>query len=474
MGQFVGRAAIGVDIGGTHVRAARVGGDGIVLASARARSSADPQAVRDTTIALIGQVMAPEVEGIGIGVPGRVDAAANHVLSGGYVDLSTLPFAEQISAATGHRVVLDNDCSMALRGEAAYGAGRGCANVVMLTIGTGIGGAILDHGQVLHGRGTAGQLGHIVVDPAGMPCVCGRRGCVETLSSGTAFAAHLRSAGLPPETTADILLARRDQGDATADAVLKAWAGPLQAAIDSLIATLDPERVILGGGLGGQAATALAGISTAPCWYQSPVLAAALGDDAGVIGAARYALECFAGQRGKRAVLVNGVPASGKSSVARDLSAATGWPLLTLDTIKDPFLQAIDGVDRTFNRTLGKASYQAIWSLVRDAPDGATFIVDAWFGFQPAALLEEHLRMAGVTATAEIWCHAPPDLIAERYATRLEHRLPGHPGASYVPELRTLAANAAPVERGPMLQVDTAEPVAIAPVADWLKALSVD
>ena len=86
----------------------------------------------------------------------------------------------------------------------------------------------------------------------------------------------------------------------------------------------------------------------------------------------------------KRAILVNGVPASGKSTVARAVSDRFGWPLLALDTIKEPFFTEIETVDRAFNRKLGRASYAAIFNTVADFPDPSTVIVEAWFGFQPA------------------------------------------------------------------------------------------
>ena len=163
--------AIGIDIGGTHIRAARVAQDGTILARAAAPSSPDAHTVMATCLALVAQVRSPQVQGIGIGVPGQVHVTSRRGLSGGYVDLSTLPFAEEVETATGLPVSLDNDATMALLGEAACGAARGRANVVMLTIGTGIGGAILENGTVLRGRGAAGQLGHLTVDPQGRPCV---------------------------------------------------------------------------------------------------------------------------------------------------------------------------------------------------------------------------------------------------------------------------------------------------------------
>src|SRR5215831_18249293 len=112
----------------------------------------------------------------------------------------------------------------------------------------------------------------------------------------------------------------------------------------------------------------------------------------------------------KRVVLVNGVPASGKSTVARALSRAEGWPLLGLDTVKEAFFEHLGTGDRDYNRLLGKASYQAIFDLIADFPDNATAVVDAWFGFQPAEVLEKHLTRAGVVKIAEVWCHAPAEI----------------------------------------------------------------
>ncbi|MDZ4136014.1 MAG: ROK family protein, partial [Paracoccaceae bacterium] len=395
--------AIGIDIGGTHLRAAVVSADGTILRRARLTSSRDPAEVLNRCLVLVAGLVGPEVAAIGIGVPGQVDAATRRVLSGGYVDLSGFDFARLAEAGTGLPVTLENDAAMALLGEAAAGAAKGLANVVMLTIGTGIGGAVLEGGALLRGKGVAGQLGHIVIDPQGRPCVCGRVGCVETVSSGTAFGLHLAKAGLPPDTRAQDLLARPD--DPVAQRVLRAWAAPLQAAIDTLVAICNPEMVVIGGGAGDGAVAALAQIAQRPSWFAAPVVAARLGDDAGVVGAAIAAMR---GTKPKRLILVNGVPASGKSGVARALADRTGWQILTLDTIKAPFLIELAPVDRPFNRTLGRASYAAIFDLIRDAPAGSTVIVDAWFGFQPPAVLTEGLTRAGIAEVAELWCHAPP------------------------------------------------------------------
>jgi glucokinase len=406
-----------------------------------------------------------------------VQAETRRVLSGGYVDLSGCDFAGEIEAATGLPVTIENDATMALLGETAHGVARGLANVVMLTIGTGIGGAVLDQGNILRGRGSAGQLGHLCVDMGGRRCVCGKIGCVETVSAGTAFGVHLAEAGLPPTTKAEDLLAR---GDDVARRVIAAWARPLRAAIDTLIATLNPDCVVIGGGAGAAMCAALATVDVPSSWFDAKILAASLGDDAGVIGAATAALArgglvapavVAKNRYHKRAVLVNGVPASGKSGVAKALSKATGWPLLSLDTVKGPFLEALPPGDRLFNRTLGRASYAAIFDLIADAPKGSSFVIDAWFGFQPIDILQEHLKRAGLKDVAEVWCHAPPETVGARYAARLGKRHPGHPGADYVPELIELAKRAEPTGLAPLFDLETTVPLRVSDLTAWLGGL---
>ncbi|WJY09729.1 AAA family ATPase [Pectobacteriaceae bacterium C80] len=176
---------------------------------------------------------------------------------------------------------------------------------------------------------------------------------------------------------------------------------------------------------------------------------------------------------GKRVILVNGIPASGKSRLAVALSERTGWLQLSLDGIKNPFLQRIEGVDRRFNRLLGQASYQVIWSIVAGAPNGSTFIIDAWFGFQPKDVLKTYLVQAGITNMVEIWCHISGNLAEQRYAARLNQRLPGHPGAEYIPELIALAEKATPMRFGPVYSVDQDQPIDMDSINDWVvKSLS--
>ena len=474
---------IGVDIGGTNIRAARISPSGAILNKKIVAGSRD----RETAVALISDLIremdGPDVIAIGVGVPGRVDAAKGQVLSGGYLDLSGCDFKQRLERTFRKPVALANDCSMALLGETGVGASRGVKSAVMLTIGTGIGGAAMEGGLIVNGQRSAGQLGHLVVNHAGRQCLCGQRGCLETESSGTSLRRHLDEVGYPAETRFEDILPLARTGDPQALSVMTRWATPLRAAIGTLSAAFDPAVLLLGGGMGHAAAQALGFLPKLESWYVCDVRAAALGDDAGVIGAGLAArAEALKAQSdapgarsGKRVLLVNGIPASGKSRLSHTISQRTGWPILALDTVKNPFLEHIESVDRAFNRTLGKASYQAMFSIIRDAPRGSAFIVDAWFGFQPLSLLEEHIASAGVTDIAEIWCHAPGEVLAERYAARLEDRLPGHPGAEYIPELVELAKRAAPTQLGPVLDIDTSRPVADDDVMAWvMRTLSAD
>ena len=275
------RNAIGIDIGGTHTRAARVSADGRILAHRVGATARTADMVLADAEAMIAALRDDATAAIGIGVPGRVDGLSGRILSGGFVDLSTI-------SLTGLNAFADNDANMALVAEARLGAARGARHALMLTIGTGIGGAILADGRIFHGGGSAGQLGHVTVKVEGAPCKCGRRGCLETESSGTALERHMAAAGFPAGTrVADVLNA----DSAAARAVVAAWATPLRAGIDSLVAAFAPEIVILGGGLGAAAVNALARTPAVSPWFQCGVLAATLGDEAGVIGAALAALE---------------------------------------------------------------------------------------------------------------------------------------------------------------------------------------
>jgi glucokinase len=282
--------AIGIDVGGTQIRAAHVSATGDVLAWTAEPTATGPLEVIAQLRALVRQLDGPGVAAIGIGVPGRVDARRGHILSGGYIDLSGHSLAEAIGDPGDRPVFVDNDGNLALFGEHAAGSARDADTAVMFTIGTGIGGAVIAHGTLLRGKNAAGQLGHIAIDRNGEPCLCGRRGCIETMSSGTALGRHIAAAGLPEGTSVERLLARVAARDEAARGVLTAWAAPMRVAIDTVVAAFDPDMVVLGGGLGGAMHRALAEFPAEAPWYQCAVVPATLGDRAGVIGAGLSAL----------------------------------------------------------------------------------------------------------------------------------------------------------------------------------------
>ena len=290
------RWAIGIDLGGTNLRVARVDQDGEVAALRSERVAPGRESQLDRIHALIRELAGSHasergaVSGIGIGVAGRVRQGDGHVLTAGFLDLAGVPLGEMLEDHHGVPVVVDNDAHMAMFGELQMGAARGCQHAVMFTIGTGIGGAVVTDGRIYYGHGIAGQLGHLAVDSSDRLCRCGRFGCIETHSSGAVLNSLISEAGLGPDVRADTLLAMSRSGDPVAADVLRRWATPLATAIDSVMAALDPELVVLGGGLGHIAKEALKSVPQGSDWFGRPVVDAQLGDRAGVIGAALKAI----------------------------------------------------------------------------------------------------------------------------------------------------------------------------------------
>jgi predicted NBD/HSP70 family sugar kinase len=150
----------------------------------------------------------------------------------------------------------------------------------------------------------------------------------------------------------------------------------------------------------------------------------------------------------KKVIIVNGIPASGKSTVAKQIATYFNWPYLSIDIIKEPFMALHDNIDRAFNREIGKAAYQVIWNTVASAPEGCVYVIDAWFGFQSKEVLEEYLNASSVTEVVEVWNQISPEHVAERYRSRLSFRKEGHPGEEYIPELMELAKIAGPMGIG--------------------------
>ena len=310
--------AIGIDVGGTNMRAARISPSGEILERRSIAGSRDPKTALGLIKDLVRSMDTDGARAIGVGIPGRVNGWTGEIISGGFLDLSGVDLKHELSHSFGHPTLVANDCSLALIGESRRGAARGLRNAVMMTIGTGIGGAVMEGGQIVNGKRCAGQLGHMVVNLGGQPCPCGQRGCIETESSGTSLRRHLDEAGYGQEIRFEHILKNAEAGDERAIGVMCAWGGPLRAAINTLSAAFDPDVVVLGGGMGAAAIASLDFLPELHSWYRVSARPAELGDDAGVIGAGLAALDLVSrSDHGKRLIMVNGVPASGKSSVAR-------------------------------------------------------------------------------------------------------------------------------------------------------------
>jgi glucokinase len=305
--------AIGIDVGGTHLRAGRVGPDGLIGPVLRRASEVDDA---DALVAAIVRVLDELGEGaasripVGLGMAGLVDREGR-LRYGPNVGVRETPLSALLTAALGaqRRVRVVNDASAAVVGEHRVGAARGHRDVVMFTLGTGVGGGVISDGRLLEGaHGFAGELGHLVIAEDGRDAPSGVRGTVEAYASGTAIAreaAEAVAAGLAGARAVDAptLVAAAAAGEPWALAVLERVGARLGVAIASVVAVLDPSIVVIGGGAGDAAATFLlpaartafvANLMGAAHRPIAAVVPAELGDDAGVIGAGLLAADLAA------------------------------------------------------------------------------------------------------------------------------------------------------------------------------------
>lgn len=249
---------IGVDLGGTKTELIALGDDGAVRLRRRAPTPAGDYAA---TVALIaGMVTQAEHElgvraSVGIGTPGSQSPVDGRMRNANSTCLNGQPLKQDVEAALGRAVRLANDANCFALSEAVDGAGRGADVVFGVILGTGVGGGVVVHSRVLQGaNGVAGEWGHNPLPPGddtgghAPACYCGRHGCVETWLSGPALAAdHLRTSG---ETAApEHIVARAGAGDAACEATLQRYEARLARALAGVINLLDPDVIVLGGGL---------------------------------------------------------------------------------------------------------------------------------------------------------------------------------------------------------------------------------
>jgi glucokinase len=306
---------VGVDVGGSKVLAGVVSAGGDVVRTVLARTPGrlvDPVVVEDVMTDAVRAVADGEtIEAVGVAAAGFVDASGERVVFAPHLPWRDDVVRGRLAERWGAPVLLANDANCTAVAEATYGAARGDGTSVVVTMGTGIGGAVLVDDRVLLGlNGMAGEFGHMQVVPDGQPCECGRRGCWEQYASGNALVRYARTqiglepsvlaeacGGDPDRLTGPMVTDAAEAGDLVARQAFGSVGHWLGIGLANLVAALDPHRIVVGGGVSAAgdrllepARTSLersvvaAGHRDVP-----PVLAARLGPEAGVVGAAELA-----------------------------------------------------------------------------------------------------------------------------------------------------------------------------------------
>lgn len=313
---------VGVDLGGTQIRACLADTGGKILREAKqptlAKEGLQPVLgrIKETIAQVLHGTPGADVLSIGVGSPGPLDPRTGVVIAPpnlpGWRDV---PLRDILSQEFGLPVYVNNDANVAALAEQRFGAGRGCSDIVYLTISTGIGGGIICGGQLLLGaHGLAGEPGHMTVEPAGPHCKCGNVGCLEVMAAGPAIVRHAlelihegQNSSLcaavrdEAELTAEMVGRAAQEGDNVARQAVARAAHYLGIGVLNLIHIFDPERVILGGGVSKLGSLLFDPVCT---WVrdhamtavqrETLVVPAALGDRVGLLGAVAWALDRMA------------------------------------------------------------------------------------------------------------------------------------------------------------------------------------
>jgi len=257
--------AIGIDIGGTKIAGALVDANGGIIRESRVPTPAqDSDAIADCVVDLINELSeGVDVVAAGVAAAGFIDAERANIIYAPNLSWRHEPFKAKLQARLSIPVFIENDANAAGWAEYRFGAGKGVKHMVMLTIGTGVGGAIINDSKLFRGGfGIGGELGHFVIEPDGRLCGCGVHGCLEQYGSGSALlrsAKELAAAGTPDgarlralEADSGALTGKEvyqaiTEGDAGALRILTELGTWLGKAVGGLTAVLDPEIVVIGG-----------------------------------------------------------------------------------------------------------------------------------------------------------------------------------------------------------------------------------
>jgi glucokinase len=307
------RETIGVDLGGTKMLVGALQGTAVQWESREASTGQSEDELLELLVREVGEAHAarPDAAAVGLGIPATIDHDRGVAIAAVNLPLEDVPIRELVAERTGLPVSVDNDANVAALAEHLYGAGRGAEHMVMLTIGTGIGGGMILDGEVYRGaHGAGAELGHMVIQADGPPCQgnCPNHGCIESLASGTALGREGKAAAeSAPDSAIGKLLAAGEAvdgkavteaalaGDEAAIGVLGLIGTRLGVACASLANIFEPEVIVIGGGViaAGElllepARRELRRRALRPM-NETAIVEATLGNDAGVIGAAALA-----------------------------------------------------------------------------------------------------------------------------------------------------------------------------------------
>ena len=292
--------SLGLDIGGTKIAGARVTPVGEVVAQVSRPTTPDnPEGILDALDEIFQELGGRDVlPTVGVAVAAFLDRDRETVFFSPNISWQNFPLKAAVETRLGVPVVLENDANAAGWGEFRFGAGRGVQSMIMLTIGTGVGGALVDDGRLLVGAfGMAAELGHIIIEPGGRLCGCGNFGCLEQYASGTALMRDARERLGDEFLTQSGLTELLVQGNSHALGALEGVARAMGRGIASLVAVTDPELIVIGGGVASAGDLLLAPIresflDTYGAGSKRPVATiavATMGNTAGAVGAADLA-----------------------------------------------------------------------------------------------------------------------------------------------------------------------------------------
>jgi glucokinase len=292
--------ALGFDIGGTKIAGARVTPRGEAVAHAsRPTTPDDPEGILVALAEIFQELGGQDVlPAVGVAVAAFLDRDRETLFFSPNISWQNFQLKAAVETRLGVPVVLENDANAAGWGEFRFGAGRDVSSMIMLTIGTGVGGALVDDGRLLVGGfGMAAELGHIIIEPGGRLCGCGNYGCLEQYASGTALMRDARERLGDESLTQSALTELLVEGNPHAIGALDGVARAMGRGIASLVAVTDPELIVIGGGVASAGEMLLAPLresflDTYGAGAKRPVATiamATMGNTAGVVGAADLA-----------------------------------------------------------------------------------------------------------------------------------------------------------------------------------------